>query len=100
MRPEAGSQFRSIAITTDQFNSTVVIFQVLALEGIGKGVKDGKFVGSEDDPKILFDKDFNGLDAAAQKFGELAKDAEASGFKEMTFWDQIEYEEKLRASKP
>jgi hypothetical protein len=52
---KAGSQFRSIAITSDEFNSTQGIFQVLALEGIGRGIKDGKFAGSKDDPKVLFD---------------------------------------------
>ena len=34
----AGSRFRSIAIASDQFNSTEGTFQVYALEGVGKGI--------------------------------------------------------------
>lgn len=94
-----GSFYRTISITTDQFNSTVGVFQVIALEGAGKGIENGKFAGTEGDPKILFDKDFNGMDAAAEQFGKLVKDAEQAGYKIMTFWDQIEYEQKLRDSK-
>lgn len=96
---EAGSQYRSIAIATSQLNSIVGVFQVLALEGVGKGIRDGEFVGGDDNPKVLFDKDFDGLDAAADEFHKLLKDAEANGFQSMTFWGNIEYEQKLRASK-
>lgn len=45
------------------------------------------------------DEDFNGLGAAADKFDKLVEDAQANGFQPITFWDQIDYEEKLRASK-
>jgi len=95
----AGSKFRSIAITSDDFNSTQETFQVFALEGIGSGVKDGKFVRSEDEPTTLFDEDFKDLDAAAKKFGELVNHAEKQGFKRITFIDILEYEEKARQSK-
>jgi hypothetical protein len=65
----AGSLFRSIAITSDEFNSTQGTFQILA-EGLGKGVHDGKFAGSD-----------------------------TEGFKRITFMDMIDFEEKLRASR-
>ena len=95
----AGSPFRSIAITSDEFNSTQGTFQILALEGLGKGVHDGKFAGSDGDPKILFDEDVKGLDAAGKRFDELVTQAEAEGFKRITFMDMIDFEEKLRASR-
>ncbi len=94
-----GAFFRSVAIVTDQFNSTVGVFQVYALEGIGKGVENGKFAGTEGEPKLLFDQDFDGMDAAAEQFDKLVKEAEVERFKIMTFWDQIEFEEKAKASK-
>jgi hypothetical protein len=93
-----GSQFRSIAITSDEFNSTQGIFQVLALEGIGKGIEGGKFAGSRGDPQVLFDKDFRGLDEAGKKFGELVVAAERDGFMRITFMDIIDFEEKARGS--
>jgi hypothetical protein len=95
----AGALFRSVAIVTDQFNSTIGIFQVYALEGTGKGIENGKFAGSDGEPRLLFDKDFNGMDAAARQFDEIVNQAVAEGFKIMSMWDQIEFEEALRASK-
>lgn len=95
----AGSQFRSIAITSDEFNSTQGIFQVFALEGIGNGLENGKFAGSRDDPKVLFDKDSRGLDEAGKKFDELVVAAEREGFKKITFMDIIAVEEEARESK-
>ncbi|HTA22399.1 MAG TPA: hypothetical protein VK763_02615 [Terriglobales bacterium] len=95
----AGSQFRSLAITSDDFNSTQAVFQVLVLEGTGSGVNDGKLIPSENGPTVLFDEDFRGLDDAARKFGELVADAEKRGFKKITFIDILEYEEKARQSK-
>ena len=94
-----GAFFRSVALVTDQFNSTLGVFQVYALEGTGKGVENGKFAGPDGEPRLLFDKDFDGMDAAARHFEELVKQAVAEGFKIMSMWDQIEFEEKLRASK-
>jgi hypothetical protein len=95
---KTGSQFRSIAITSDEFNSTQGIFQVLALEGIGEGIRDGKFSGSKGDPKVLFDDDFRSLDAAGKRFGELVTAAEGEAFKKVTFMDIIDFEEKARRS--
>src|SRR5436190_1893285 len=92
----AGASFRSIVLTSPDFNSTGATFQVLALEGLGRGIEDGKFAGSQAEPQVLFDKDFNGLQSAANAFDELVKDAEAHGFTKMTVWDQIEFEAKLR----
>lgn len=94
-----GAFFRSVAIVTDQFNSTRGVFQVYALEGIGNGIENGKFAGTETEPTLLFDKEYEGMDAAAEQFAKLVKEAEALGFKAMTFWDQIEFEEKARASR-
>ena len=93
----AGSRFRSVAITSDEFNSTRGVFQVFALEGIGKGIKDGKFAGSEGEPKVLVDQDIGGLDAAGARFNELVADAKAQGFTPITFMDIIEFESRLRS---
>lgn len=92
-----GAIFRSVAIVTDQFNSTVGIFQVYALEGIGKGIENGQFAGTTGDPKLLDDKEFRAIDAAAKHFQSLVKSAQSDGFKVFTIWDQIEFEEKARA---
>jgi hypothetical protein len=91
----AGSQFRSIAMTTDVFANIAAIYQVYALEGTGKGAVDGKFAGTEDDTNVLFDEDFKGLEAAAKRFAELGKEAEDTGFKPIDFMDWLEYESKL-----
>jgi hypothetical protein len=72
---------------------------VLALEGIGEGIQDGKFSGSKDDPKVVFDNDFRGLDEAGKKFDELVAAAEREAFKKVTFMDIIDFEEKARESK-
>jgi hypothetical protein len=94
-----GALFRSVAIVTDQFNSTIGVFQVYALEGTGKGVEDGKFAGADGAPRLLFDEDFDGMDAAVTQFEKLENQAVEEGFKIMSLWDQIEFEEKLRASR-
>lgn len=93
----AGSQFRSVAITSDEFNSTQGTFQVLALEGVGRGIKDGKFAGSGADPKVLFDQDVQGLDPAGAKFNELVADAKRQGFTPITFMDINEFEARQRS---
>jgi|GEM_PF-3612233 len=93
-----GSLFRSVAITSDEFNSTQGIFQVLLLEGTGKGIKDGKFAGTDGDPKIVFDQDIKGLDEAGKKFAELVAESQKQSFKTITFMDIVDFEEKARAS--
>ena len=92
-----GSQFRSVVITSDEFNSTQGTFQVFALEGVGRGIKDGKFAGSEAVPTVLFDQDVQGLDAAGTKFNELVADAKRQGFTPITFMDIIEFKARLRS---
>ena len=92
-----GSQFRSVAITSDAFNSTQASFQVLMLEGVGDGIKDGRFAGTKGGPNVLFDKDVQGLDVAGQKFEELVLDSERQGFKKISFMDIVEFEEKALA---
>lgn len=92
---KAGSQFRSVAMTTDAFANTESVYQVYALEGTGKGIVNGKFAGTEASTTVLFDKDFQGLTAAAKQFSELADDAQREGFKPIDFMDWLEYESKL-----
>jgi len=96
---EAGSEFRELVITSNEFNSTQGTFQLFALEGTGTGIKDGKLAVAESEPKVLCDQDFQGLEAAAKKFGEVVKEAEAQGFKTVSVIDQLEFEDRLRRSK-
>jgi hypothetical protein len=93
---QAGSQFRSVVITSDEFNSTQGTFQVYALEGIGKGIQDGKFVGTEDDPTLLMDEDFQGADAAGKRFHEILKGSVENGFKPVSLWDEMEFQANLK----
>ena len=95
---EKGSQFRQFLITSNEFNSTLGTFQVYGLEGTGNGIQNGKFATSDDEPRILFDQDFQGLEAAGKQFDDLVKQTEADGFGRMTFWDMLEFEAKLRGS--
>ena len=91
-----GAQFREVAISSDEFNSTQGTFQVYELEGTGLGVKDGKFAGSDKKPRVVFDKDIRGLDEAVKKFTELVKEAEGQGFQRITLIDILEFESKLK----
>ncbi|SRR5258708_5185566 len=93
---ESGAQFRQLVITSNEFNSTQGTFQVYGLEGTGNGIRDGKFATSGDDPKVLFDDDFNGLQAAVQRFTRMLEEANAQGFKEVTMMDELEFNAKLR----
>jgi len=95
---EAGSPFCEFVITSNEFNSTLGTFQVFGLEGASGGVKDGKFVPSDAEPTVLFDKDFDGLDSAAKQFNQLVTDAQQRGFKPITMMEMIEFEDKLRGS--
>jgi hypothetical protein len=72
------------------------IFQVYALEGVGKGIVGGK-LSTLPNPSVLFDRDFTGLDAAIEKFRGLVKEAEEQGFKRVTLIDELEFQAKLRA---
>lgn len=96
---EKGSQFRQFVITSNEFNSTLGTFQVYGLEGTGNGIQNGKFATSDDEPRVLFDQDFVGLEAAGNKFGDLIKQAQADGFEPITFWDILEFETKLQTSR-
>jgi hypothetical protein len=92
---KAGSQFRSIAMTTDAFANTEAVYQVYALEGTGNGVVNGKFAGTKGDTSVIFDKDFQGMDAKAKQFAEVANDAQREGFKPIDVMDWLEFESKL-----
>ena len=81
---------------TDAFNSTVAQCQVYELQGVSKGIANGKFAGTEDQPTLLFDQDYNTLEEAAKQVRELTSQAEQEGFRQTTLWDQIEFEEKAR----
>ena len=96
---EKGSQFREFVITSNEFNSTLGTFQVYGLEGTGNGIQNGKFATSDDEPRILFDQDFGGLEVAGKKFNDLIKQAEGDGFTRITFWDMLEFETKLQSSR-
>jgi hypothetical protein len=93
---KAGSPFRQVLITSDEFTSTQGTFQVYALEGASGGIKDHKLAESDEEPALLFDKDFNGLKAAVEQFENLVADAEARGFLQITQMDILEFEDKLR----
>ena|SRR5579871_3533338 len=91
---DAGSKFRSIVITSNTFNSSQGIFQVLALEGIGKGIKNGVFLGAEDNIKVIHDEDENGGQAAGKKFDELVRTAKKDGFAPISFMDIVNAEDQ------
>jgi len=93
-----GSLFRQFVITSNEFNSTLGIFQVLGLEGASGGIKDGKFAPSDTEPTVLFDQDFDGLDSAAEQYHQLIVDAQKRGFKPITMMEILEFEDKLRRS--
>ncbi len=96
---EDGSQFRQVVITSNEFNSTQGTFQLYALEGTGKGIQNGKLTVSEDDPHVLIDHDFKGLDSAGKKFTQVVKDAIANGYKPITLMDEMEFQAKLSGMK-
>ena len=95
---ESGAQFRQVVITSDEWNSTRGIFQVYALAGVGKGIQNGKLAVSTDDPKVLFDQDFQGLEAASKKLTEIVEEAVAEGFKPVSLIDVLEFEAKRRGT--
>jgi len=93
-----GSLFRQFVITSNEFTSTLGVFQVLGLEGASGGIKDGKFAPSDAEPTVLFDQDFDGLDSAAKQFEQLIAGAQKQGFKPITMMDILEFEDKARRS--
>lgn len=95
---QPGALFREFVITSNEFCSTVGTFQVYGLEGASGGIKDGRFGASDDEPKVLLDEDFDGLDAAAKRFQDLVAEAEKLGFQRITMMDILEFEDKLRRS--
>jgi hypothetical protein len=95
---QIGSRFRTFVITSNEFNSTQGTFQVYGLEAASTGIKDKRLAASDEEPAILFDKDFNGLDSAAKEFDRLVTDAQKGGFQKMTMMETLEFEDKLRRS--
>jgi hypothetical protein len=96
---ENGSQFLQIVITSDEFTSTQGTFQLYALEGTSRGIQNGKFTISENDPHILIDEYFPGLDAAGKKFKEIVEQAEAKGYRPVSIMDEMEFQAKLQRMK-
>jgi len=92
----AGSRYRSIAITSSESTSIVAMFQVFETEGIGRGFENGKFAGVEGESQLLFDQDFNRMDAASKKVEERLAKAEADGFRHISPQDAREID--LRAA--
>jgi hypothetical protein len=93
-----GSKYRGFAIASNEFFSTGGTFQVYGLEATSAGIRDGELVISDDAPTVLFDKDFQGLDAAGKKFDELIKESEGQGFKGCTLMDEMEFQAKLKGN--
>lgn len=91
-----GSLFRQFVITSNEFTSTLGTFQVYGLSGASGGIKNGKFNTSDEEPTVLFDQDFNGLDSAAKQYEQLIADAKQRGFKPVTTMEYLEFESKLR----
>jgi hypothetical protein len=60
---------------------------------------DGKVAGSKESPNILFDKDFDGLQTAGEKFGQLIEDAQKEGFKPISIWDELDFQSRQAQSK-
>ena len=96
---EHGSQYRNIVITSNQFTSTQGKFQVYALEGTGKGIQGGEFAGPENEPQLMFDEDFDGLDAAVAKFEQIVQDSLVNGFTPFSLMDEMELQARLKATK-
>jgi hypothetical protein len=93
----SGSQFRQVVITSNEWNSTEGTFQVYAIEGTGRGI-----VGAELsvllEPTVLFDGDFQGLDAAGEKFERIVNEAQAQGFRSISLIDEQKFQSKLRGN--
>lgn len=94
-----GSLFRQFIITSNEFNSTLGTFQVYGLEGASAGIKDGHFAASDSEPTVLFDQDFNGMDAAVKEFTKLVARAEEEGFSPVTMMEIMEFEDRARRSR-
>jgi hypothetical protein len=95
---ESGAQFRQVVITSNEWNSTHGLFQVYAIEGTGKGILEGKLAVSDQEPTLLFDGDFQGLDAATKECNQLMQESLARGFKPVTSMDDREFRAKLKGA--
>jgi len=93
----SGARFRQVVITSNEWNSTEGTFQVYALEGTGRGIVDAK-LSVLPQPTVLFDGDFQGLDAAGEKFEQITKEAQAQGFRSISLIDELEFQSKLKGT--
>jgi hypothetical protein len=94
----AGTPFRQFVITSNEFVSTLGTFQVYGLEAASGGIKDGRLTTSGE-PSVVFDKDFDGLNAAVKQFEELTKAAEKVGLQRTSMMQILEFEDKLRRAR-
>jgi hypothetical protein len=95
---EKDSHFRQFLITSNDWNFSSTPFQVYGLEGTGKGIANGEFI-KPDEPTLIFDDDFNDYKTAKEKFDQLIAESEKRGFEIRGFFDEAEFQQKLRESK-
>jgi hypothetical protein len=93
---ERGAQFRQVIMTADAWMQNDGMFQVYALEGTGNGIVSGK-LSVDPNPRLLYDQDISGFQAASQKFLQLSKEAEEQGFRVRSIIEEFEFEAKLKS---
>lgn len=91
----SGSQFRQVVITSNDWNSTEGTFQVYAVEGTGLGMAESTMAGAQE-PSVLFDSDFEGLEPAGRKFTELVAEAKALGYSVLALFDELDFQTQLK----
>lgn len=78
---EAGAQFRQVVITSDEWMLIKGHSRSTPLEKASARASSKASLDTEPDPKLLFDRDFKGLEQAAEKFKQIIKEAEDQGFR-------------------
>jgi|SRR6185437_1439993 len=92
----SGTRCCQVVVKSDEFISMHGTFQVYCVEGTSKGIVDGKL--SVPGPfSILFDQDFQGFQAATNKFRELIEGLERQGFRKYSMSDEIAFQSKLNS---
>ena len=75
-------------------------FRSMHLKGPAKAYKqDGEFAGPENEPQLMFDEDFDGLDAAVAKFEQIVQDSIVNGFTPFSLMDEMELQARLERMK-
>jgi hypothetical protein len=92
----SGARCCQVVVKSDEFISVHGTFQVYCVEGTSKGIVDGKL--SVPEPfSVLFDQDFQGLQAATNKFRELIEGLERQGFRKYSMSDEFAFQAKLNS---